>query len=167
MMPGMAPPFGLTEDAPQAFSPETQLEIPPGVLREPADQAAPPEPDAVNATSVESLALGDAPEGLLTELQERIHALENDKRRLQTELEELNGRLQAQPFHKEKDLLGLRETINRKEKDLLDLRDGARRQRAPRCSTTRTAFASTTCPARSRGERCSPWRKAWFTPASA
>jgi CheY-like chemotaxis protein len=123
MMPGMAPPFGLTEDAPQAFSPETQLEIPPGVLREPADQAAPPEPDAVNATSVESLALGDAPEGLLTELQERIHALENDKRRLQTELEELNGRLQAQPFHKEKDLLGLRETINRKEKDLLDLRD--------------------------------------------
>jgi CheY-like chemotaxis protein len=124
MMPGMAPPFDPMEDVPQASPPETELEIPPGVLREPVDQGgAPPEPDAVNATSVESLAVGDAPEGLLAELQERIHALENDKRRLRNELEELNGRLQAQPFHKEKDLLGLRETINRKEKDLLDLRD--------------------------------------------
>jgi CheY-like chemotaxis protein len=122
-MPGMAPPFEPAEDAPQAFPPEPQLDIPPGVLREPAEAGSPPEPDAVNATSVETFPLGDAPEGLLAELQERIHALENDKRSLQSELEESNGRLQAQPFHKERDLLGLRETINRKEKDLLDLRD--------------------------------------------
>jgi len=124
MMPGMAPPFDPLEDLPPALLPETELDIPPGVLREPSAEAgAPPEPDAVNATSVESLGLGDAPEGLLADLQERIHNLENDKRRLQGELEESNGRLQAQPFHKERDLLGLRETINRKEKDLLDLRD--------------------------------------------
>jgi CheY-like chemotaxis protein len=119
-MPGMAPSPSHDE----SVVPEAQLEIPPGVLREPPDEAGPPpEPDAVNATSVETLPLGNAPEGLLAELQERIHDLENDKRRLQSELEELNGRLQAQPFHKERDLLGLRETINRKEKDLLDLRD--------------------------------------------
>jgi CheY-like chemotaxis protein len=122
MMPGMVPPVGAVEDVP--VPPEAQLDIPVGILREPGDEAGPPpEPDAVNATSVEAFAVGDAPEGLLAELQERIHALENDKRRLQSELEELNGRLQAQPFHKERDLLGLRETINRKEKDLLDLRD--------------------------------------------
>jgi CheY-like chemotaxis protein len=121
-MPGMVPPVAAAEEAP--LFPEAQLDIPPGVLREPVDEAGPPpEPDAVNATSVETLAVGDAPEGLLAELQERIHTLENDKRRLQSELDELNGRLQAQPFHKERDLLGLRETINRKEKDLLDLRD--------------------------------------------
>ena len=124
MMPGMAPPLEPPDDMAQAFSPETQVDIPPGVLRESdAGAGPPPEPDAVNATSVESLAMGDAPEGLLADLQERIHNLENDKRRLQSELEESNGRLQAQPFHKERDLLGLRETINRKEKDLLDLRD--------------------------------------------
>ena len=124
ILPGMAPPVDAAEDVPQAVPPEAQIDIPPGVLREAADEAGPPpEPDAVNATSVETLPLGDAPEGLLAELQERIHNLENDKRRLQGELEELNGRLQVQPFHKERDLLGLRETINRKEKDLLDLRD--------------------------------------------
>ena len=124
MMPGMAPPLDPPDDMAQVFAPETQVDIPPGVLRESdAGAGPPPEPDAVNATSVESLAMGDAPEGLLADLQERIHNLENDKRRLQTELEELSGRLQAQPFHKERDLLGLRETINRKEKDLLDLRD--------------------------------------------
>src|SRR5208283_4161496 len=99
MMPGMAPPLEPPEDVPQASSPEPQVDIPPGVLRESdAEAGPPPEPDAVNATSVETLALGDAPEGLLADLQERIHNLENDKRRLQSELEELNGRLQAQPF---------------------------------------------------------------------
>jgi CheY-like chemotaxis protein len=124
MMPGMVPPVEPAQDAPQAVTPETELDLPLDLLRDPVDEAGPPpEPDAVNATSVEALPAGDAPEGLLAELQERIHELENDKRRLQSELEELNGRLQAQPFHKERDLLGLRETINRKEKDLLDLRD--------------------------------------------
>ena len=122
IMPEMAPPVAAAEEVPPP--PRAQIDVPPGVMREPVDEVGPPpEPDAVNATSVESLALGDAPEGLLAELQERIHGLENDKRRLQSEIEELNGRLQAQPFHKERDLLGLRETINRKEKDLLDLRD--------------------------------------------
>jgi CheY-like chemotaxis protein len=124
MMPGMAHPVGAAQDTPPPVLPEAQIEIPPGVLREPADEAGPPpSPDAVNATSVETLATATAPEGVLAELQERIHELENDKRGLQSELEELNGRLQAQPFHKERDLLGLRETINRKEKDMLDLRD--------------------------------------------
>ena len=123
-MPGMAHPVGAAQDTPPPVLPEAQIEIPPGVLREPADEAGPPpSPDAVNATSVETLAAATAPEGVLAELQERIHELENDKRGLQSELEELNGRLQAQPFHKERDLLGLRETINRKEKDMLDLRD--------------------------------------------
>jgi CheY-like chemotaxis protein len=124
VLPGMVPPVEPALDLPSAFSPEGLLDILPGALREPGDEAgAPPEPDAVNATSVEALPAGDAPEGLLAELQERIHELESDKRRLESEREELNGRLQAQPFTKERDLLGLRETINRKEKDLLDLRD--------------------------------------------
>jgi CheY-like chemotaxis protein len=124
MMPGMVPPVETVEDTAQSVPSETQPNIAASMLREPGDEAGfPPEPDAVNATSLEALAVGDAPEGLLAELQERIHALENDKRRLQSELEDLSGRLQAQPFHRERDLLGLRETINRKEKDLLDLRD--------------------------------------------
>ena len=124
VMPGMAPPIEPAEEGMQGPQPETHPDISSDVLREPAyDGGAPPEPDAVNATSVEALSLGDVPEGLLAELRERIHQLEDDKRRLQSEVEELNGRLQAQPFHKERDLLGLRETINRKEKDLLDLRD--------------------------------------------
>jgi len=124
VVPGMAHLVEPAQDAPQFAVPEAQLEIPPGVLRESADEAGPPpSPDAVNATSVETLASASAPEGVLAELQERIHELENDKRSLQSEVEELNGRLQAQPFHKERDLLGLRETINRKEKDMLDLRD--------------------------------------------
>jgi CheY-like chemotaxis protein len=123
IVPGMAP-SEPAQDAPALVLPEAQIDIPPGVLRESVDDAgAPPSPDAVNATSVETLATVSAPEGLLAELQERIHELESDKRSLQSEVEDLNGRLQAQPFHKERDLLGLRETINRKEKDMLDLRD--------------------------------------------
>jgi CheY-like chemotaxis protein len=124
VMPGMSPPSEPAPDAPPPLLAEAQIEIPPGVLRESLDEAgAPPSPDAVNATSVETLATVSPPEGLLAELQERIHELENDKRSLQSEVEDLNSRLQAQPFHKERDLLGLRETINRKEKDMLDLRD--------------------------------------------
>jgi CheY-like chemotaxis protein len=124
IIPGMAPPAEPAQDAPPPVLAEAQIDIPPGVLRESIDDAgAPPSPDAVNATSVETLATASAPEGLLAELQERIHELESDKRSLQSEVEDLNGRLQAQPFHKERDLLGLRETINRKEKDMLDLRD--------------------------------------------
>ncbi len=99
VVPGMAHLVEPAQDAPQFAVPEAQLEIPPGVLRESADEAGPPpSPDAVNATSVETLASASAPEGVLAELQERIHELENDKRSLQSEVEELNGRLQAQPF---------------------------------------------------------------------
>jgi CheY-like chemotaxis protein len=123
IIPGMAPLEPAQDAAPPVLA-EAQIDILPGVLRESIDDAgAPPSPDAVNATSVETLATASAPEGLLAELQERIHELESDKRSLQSEVEDLNGRLQAQPFHKERDLLGLRETINRKEKDMLDLRD--------------------------------------------
>ena len=123
-MPGMVPPAAASKEAPPSALPQAEIEIPPGVLREPAyEEGPPPEPDAVNATSVETFPLTDASEGLVAELQARIHELENDKHRMQSELEDLNGRLQVQPFHKERDLLGLRETINRKEKDLLDLRD--------------------------------------------
>jgi len=116
-MPGMVPPA-------EPVVPSARVDAAPGVLREAPDETgAPPEPDAVNNTSVESLAAADVPDRLVGELQARIHQLEEDKRRLESELEDLNSRLQAQPFHKERDLLSLRETINRKEKDLLDLRD--------------------------------------------
>jgi len=122
-MPGMVPPSGSI-NLPPAPPPAAEIDIPPGVLRPPAyEEGPPPEPDAVNATSVETFPLGENADGLLSDLQAKIHELENDKRRMQSDLEDLNGRLQVQPFHKERDLLGLRETINRKEKDLLDLRD--------------------------------------------
>jgi predicted nucleic acid-binding Zn-ribbon protein len=112
-------PTGPTDELPLALSSADEIEIPARVMREPAEEIGPPpEPDMVMSSSV-----AEPSDGLLAELQERIHALENDKRRLQGELEEMSGRLQAQPFSKERDLLGLRETINRKEKDLLDLRD--------------------------------------------
>jgi CheY-like chemotaxis protein len=124
MVPAPAPESAPTEPVPHAAAFEAELEFPPGVLREPPEEIGlPPEPDMVLSTSVEALPVIAAPDGLRADLQERIHTLENDNRRLQGELEDMSGRLQAQPFHKERDLLGLRETINRKEKDLLDLRD--------------------------------------------
>jgi len=69
------------------------------------------------------IAVNLAHDGRMAELQGRVHDLETEKHRLQTELEELRTRLQAQPLSKEKDILSLREIINRKEKDVLDLRD--------------------------------------------
>ncbi len=57
------------------------------------------------------------------ELQARIDGLETERRRLAQEVEDLKGRLQSQPVSKEKDILTLREIINRKDKDNLDLRD--------------------------------------------
>jgi len=121
-MPGMVP--AVAAPARDVAPPKAELEIPPGVLREAPDEIGiPPEPDAVNATSVEAFPMAEAPDRQLAELQARIHELEDDKRRMESQIEDLNGRLQVQPFHKERDLLGLRETINRKEKDLLDLRD--------------------------------------------
>lgn len=127
-MPGMVPADPHKEDtAPHRGQPvppaEAPLDLAPPPAPEPEELAAPPEPDMVNHTQLETMSMPEVPDSMLAELQERIHALENDKRRMQTEVEELNSRLQAQPFHKERDLLSLRETINRKEKDLLDLRD--------------------------------------------
>ncbi len=59
----------------------------------------------------------------LGELQARVHEAETERQRLRTEVDELKARLAAQPISREKDILSLRETINRKEKDVLDLRD--------------------------------------------
>ena len=63
-----------------------------------------------------------------SELQGRIASLETERLTLRRELDEQReSMVQAAnqgAFSKERDLLGLREVINRKEKDLLDLRDG-------------------------------------------
>ncbi len=117
------PPPALEVVSPPAPAPEEMAAPPEEMAPPPEEMAAPPEPDMVNHTSLETMSMSESPDGLLAGLQEHIHELENDKRRLQTEIEDLNNRLQAQPFSKERDLLSLRETINRKEKDLLDLRD--------------------------------------------
>jgi CheY-like chemotaxis protein len=69
------------------------------------------------------LAVNVAHDARVVELQGRLHDLETEKHRLLAEIEELKTRLQAQPLSKEKDILSLREIINRKEKDVLDLRD--------------------------------------------
>jgi len=60
---------------------------------------------------------------VVTAFATRIKELEARNQHLQADLDEARARPQAQPFLKEKELLGLREVINRKEKDLLDLRD--------------------------------------------
>jgi CheY-like chemotaxis protein len=62
-----------------------------------------------------------------TELQSRIESLEAERQTLRRELDEQRDRMtQAASqgaFSKERDLLSLREVINKKEKDILDLRD--------------------------------------------
>jgi len=61
------------------------------------------------------------------ELQSRIESLEAERQTLRRELDEQRDRMtQAASqgaFSKERDLLSLREVINKKEKDILDLRD--------------------------------------------
>ena len=74
-------------------------------------------------TSVIAYATATANDAAFSDLQKRVHELEDEKRELAAVIDDLRGHLQSQPLHKEKDLLGLRETINRKEKDVLDLRD--------------------------------------------
>ena len=69
-----------------------------------------------------------AADGRSAELQGRIASLEAERQTLRRELDEQRESLtqvvnQGQ-FSKERDLLNLREIINRKEKDILDLRDG-------------------------------------------
>lgn len=89
----------------------------------------PPMPDDVLASSsshdvsVPMIVSPALVESRIVELETRAHELETDNHRLAREIDELRGRLQSQPLMKEKDLLNLREVINRKEKDVLDLRD--------------------------------------------
>lgn len=88
----------------------------------------PPSPDdvmhpAASDISVPITIASGAHEARLSALQGMVNQLEADKHRMQNEVEELRARLQAQPITKEKDMLSLREIINRKEKDVLDLRD--------------------------------------------
>jgi CheY-like chemotaxis protein/predicted nucleic acid-binding Zn-ribbon protein len=84
---------------------------------------APPAPDMVDEISMVPTYSAEVSGHNVAELQGRIHDLEAECRNLTNEVEDLRSRLQAQPMSKEKDLLNLREIINRKEKDILDLRD--------------------------------------------
>jgi CheY-like chemotaxis protein len=106
-----------------ALSP-VEIEGDPDLLRHAAPpEDVPPLPDEVRNTSVVAYASTTANDAAFSDLQKRIHELEDEKRELGAVIDDLRGHLQSQPLHKEKDLLGLRETINRKEKDILDLRD--------------------------------------------
>jgi CheY-like chemotaxis protein len=92
------------------------------------DADVPPSPDDVMHPVASNdisgpLSLGSTGEARLRELQARLLEVERDKHRFEGEAEELRSRLAAQPISKEKDILALREIINRKEKDSLDLRD--------------------------------------------
>jgi CheY-like chemotaxis protein len=104
-----------------------EIEGDPEALRRAApsfeEQDVPPLPDEVRNTSVVAYAAATANDAAFSDLQKRIHELEDEKRELASVIDDLRTHLQSQPLHKEKDLLGLRETINRKEKDILDLRD--------------------------------------------
>ncbi|MES1165998.1 MAG: response regulator [Verrucomicrobiota bacterium] len=68
-----------------------------------------------------------ASEGQVVELQARIASLESERLALRKEQDEQRERTAQAAnqgaFSKERDLLGLREIINKKEKDILDLRD--------------------------------------------
>jgi CheY-like chemotaxis protein len=102
-----------------------EIEGDPDLLRQnaPVEDDVPPLPEEVRNTSVTAYAAATANDAAFSDLQKRIHDLEDEKRELASVIDDLRSHLQSQPLHKEKDLLGLRETINRKEKDLLDLRD--------------------------------------------
>lgn len=69
-----------------------------------------------------------AAEARANELQGRIASLEAERQTLRKEMDEQRESLtyaaNQGAFSKERDLLNLREIINRKEKDILDLRDG-------------------------------------------
>jgi len=137
-LPGMLPAPVVDEDldaVPEAVAasepvtaevaiPPVEIEGDPDLLRHAAPpEDVPPLPDEVRNTSVVAYASATANDAAFSDLQKRIHELEDEKRELAAVIDDLRGHLQAQPLHKEKDLLGLRETINRKEKDILDLRD--------------------------------------------
>jgi len=134
----MPPPPPVDLDAvPEPFSagepvtaevtaPAAEIEGDPELLRRAApivEEDVPPLPEEVRNTSVIAYASATANDAAFSDLQKRVHDLEDEKQELAAVIEDLRGHLQSQPLHKEKDLLGLRETINRKEKDILDLRD--------------------------------------------
>ena len=107
-------------------APTAEIEGDPELLRMAApvvEEDVPPLPDEVRNTSVIAYASATANDAAFSDLQKRVHDLEDEKQELAAVIEDLRSHLQSQPLHKEKDLLGLRETINRKEKDILDLRD--------------------------------------------
>jgi CheY-like chemotaxis protein len=109
----------------EVLAPPAEVEGDPEALRRaaPSEEDIPPLPDEVRNTSVVAYAAATANDAAFSDLQRRIHELEDEKRELASVIDDLRNHLQSQPLHKEKDLLGLRETINRKEKDVLDLRD--------------------------------------------
>ena len=115
----LSPPEPVTAEI---AAPPAEVEGNPDFLRQPQDDGL-PLPDEVRNTSVVSYASATASDAVFSDLQKRIHELEDEKRELGAVIDDLRSHLASQPLHKEKDLLGLRETINRKEKDVLDLRD--------------------------------------------
>jgi CheY-like chemotaxis protein len=103
-----------------------------------ADEGVPPAPDEVEFGDVATdaggaMVLGEGfvderrvkeAEARNSELETRIHSLENERQTLRKEIEEARERFtQSATFSKEREFLGLREIINKKEKDILDLRD--------------------------------------------
>jgi CheY-like chemotaxis protein len=109
----------------EVMAPPADVEGDPDLLRvsTPPEEDVPPLPDEVRNTSVVAYAAATSNDAAFSDLQRRIHELEDEKRELAAVIDDLRAHLQSQPLHKEKDLLGLRETINRKDKDVLDLRD--------------------------------------------
>src|SRR5262245_2332847 len=103
-----------------------------------ADEEVPPAPEEIEFGDVATdaagaMVLGEGfvderrvkeAEARNTELEARIHSLENERQTLRKEIEEARERFtQSATFSKEREFLGLREIINKKEKDILDLRD--------------------------------------------
>jgi CheY-like chemotaxis protein len=109
----------------EVVAPPAEIEGDPELLRRsaPHEEDRLPLPDEVHNTSVVARGSASTNDAAFSDLQKRVHELEDEKRELAAVIDDLRLHLQSQPLHKEKDLLGLRETINRKEKDILDLRD--------------------------------------------
>ena len=123
-----AVPEAMAENEPvtaEVEAPPVEIEGDPELLRRsaPPEEDIPPLPDEVRNTSVIGYATATANDAAFSDLQKRVHELEDEKRELGAVIDDLRAHLQSQPLHKEKDLLTLREAINRKEKDVLDLRD--------------------------------------------
>jgi CheY-like chemotaxis protein len=120
---GIPEPLPFPEPATaEIVAPPAEVEGDTDLLRRSAEDV-PPLPEEVRNTSVVAYAATTANDAAFSDLQKRVHELEDEKRELAAVIDDLRSHLQAQPLHKEKDLLSLREIINRKEKEVLDLRD--------------------------------------------